>query len=566
MRAGAFLIACFVAALAGFSQAAAQGVTTVPFPLPGHTFSATLTGEQNGVLVHGVADTVIIDEWSYRQDISFPYVFACDGSGIGELHCVPDTATNNSYSGGWSRVEMRTAALRDGAGRIMVAWSAQRFSYNVTTSVQEAVLSLGVFENNVFRLLGRWPGASHPLLLRGADGTVLLIFVRQKLFSPPGLPSCDYSGVIQAASYRGDALLTPPVTVATGVTPSAVLDAANRAHIVSMEYDSIPAPVVRVQYVAGSGTAWGQPRTLATLPTYASCPYRPSVQQFPSVLAFAADARGIARVVLQRPDGWGSLLAFSSDGGSIAIDSVEGGWIGAASCVIDSTGAISCAHMGPMSGRDILYMRHFDPAMTAQRLERLANDSPYDETHPPFDDGIVLLRTKHDGLCLLHARASALWLFGKLEAGPRSPQLLAVDRVGYLLQDRPAACDSTGAMWFAYRQSYADDQPVGTLLLRIPPGTVPVARVDAPDAFALHCFPNPATTDASVRFNLPTEQTVTISVHNILGREVLRAADGREYSSGTHVLPLRVAELARGVYSVRMHAARTEAWTTLILR
>jgi hypothetical protein len=538
----------------------AQGITTIPFPRPGHTFGATLTGEQNGVLVHGVADTVIIDEWDYQQDISFPYVFACDGNGISELHCVPDTATNNSYDLSSSRVELRTAALRDGAGRIMIAWSMQRFSFGcVTTTIQDAVLSLGVFENNAFRLLGRWPGASHPLLLRGADGTVHLVFVRQKLLHPPGLPASDYSGEIQAASYRGDALLTSPVTVSRGVIPSAVLDAAGRVHIVSMEYDSIPAPVARLQYATGSVASWQPAQTLAALPAVERDPYRPSAQRLPSIVAFAADVRGVARVVLQVRDWWGSILAYSSGGGSIALDSATGRWLGGVSCVIDSSGAVSCAYTASEGLLDTLNVRHVDPAMTTQRLERLAIDSTY-------NGGIALQQTKGDGLCLLSARASSLWLFGKLEAGPRGPQQLAVDRVGYLLQDSPIACDSTGAMWLAYQQSWASGQSTGTLLLRIPPGTVPVARVDAPAAFALQCFPNPATTDATIRFSLPTEQAVTITVHDLLGREVLRVADGEGLAPGAHTRSLRLEDLPRGAYGMRLRASNAAAATTLLVR
>ncbi|MBL0176187.1 MAG: T9SS type A sorting domain-containing protein [Ignavibacteria bacterium] len=559
----AFILALLLASLCA-AALRAQGVTTIPFPLPGHFFGATLTGEQNGVLVHGVADTVIATSQPgaglSRKDISFPYVFTCDGNGIGELHCIPDTAVNNSFDLGSSSVETRTAALRDGPGRIMVAWSAQRFSFGcVSTSVEEAVLSLGVFENNAFRLLGRWPGSSHPQLLRGADGTVHFIFVRQKLLDQIGLQYSEYSGEIQAASYRGDALITPPVTVSRGVMPSAVLDAAGRVHIMSMEYDSIPAPVARLQYATGSGASWQPARTLAALPSAGRDPYRPSAPRLPSIVAFAADVRGVARVVLQAHDWWGSLLAFSSGGGNIALDSATGRWIGGVSCEIDSTGAVSCASTVSTSFQDTLYMRHVDPAMTTQRLERLAIDSTY-------NGGIVLQQTKGDGLCLLSARASSLWLFGKLEAGPRGPQQLAVDRVGYLLQDSPTACDSTGALWLAYQQSWASGQPTGTLLLRIPPGTVPVARVDAPAAFELHCFPSPATTDATIRFSLPTEQTVTITVHDMLGREVSRVADGERFAPGVHSRSLRLEGLPRGAYGVRLRASDAAAATTLLVR
>mgnify|MGYP003383089890 CR=1 FL=1 len=275
----------------------------------------------------------------------------------------------------------------------------------------------------------------------------------------------------------------------------------------------------------------------------------------------------MARVALEYPrsDFAGlALSAFSSDGRSIVLDSTAHRRIVSKSCTIDGGGTIVCAFNAygydapPQPAHtDTLYVCRVDPGLTSARVERFSADTVrYDNAQ--------LLQSRGDGICLSYTRDREAWLFGHAETGPRPAQQL-VDGFSWLMDGTPSATDSSGAMWLAYRESVTGG-PSPAWLLRIPPGTVPVARVDAPDAFALHCFPNPATTDASVRFNLPTEQTVTISVHNILGREVLRAADGREYSSGTHVLPLRVAELARGVYSVRMHAARTEAWTTLILR
>jgi hypothetical protein len=125
--------------------------------------------------------------------------------------------------------------------------------------------------------------------------------------------------------------------------------------------------------------------------------------------------------------------------------------------------------------------------------------------------------------------------------------------------------DSSGAIWLAHYRSSSSDERL-TWLWRISPGMLNAARADIPDAFQLHAFPNPVTTDATLRFSIPSPQAVSITVHDLLGREVLRAIDGQEYSSGTHVLPLRITGFAPGVYAVRMHSSTAESWTTLIVR
>ena len=66
-----------------------------------------------------------------------------------------------------------------------------------------------------------------------------------------------------------------------------------------------------------------------------------------------------------------------------------------------------------------------------------------------------------------------------------------------------------------------------------------------------------SSTAATLSFALPQAGHVRLSVHDVLGREVMHVADG-EYSAGRHVVALDNAQTGRlgaGLYFVRMQVA-----------
>ncbi len=66
-------------------------------------------------------------------------------------------------------------------------------------------------------------------------------------------------------------------------------------------------------------------------------------------------------------------------------------------------------------------------------------------------------------------------------------------------------------------------------------------------------YPNPFSRSATVGFALPSSQRVTLSVYDVLGREVARLVDG-EVEAGRHEAVLGGATLPSGVYLIRLTA------------
>lgn len=62
-------------------------------------------------------------------------------------------------------------------------------------------------------------------------------------------------------------------------------------------------------------------------------------------------------------------------------------------------------------------------------------------------------------------------------------------------------------------------------------------------------YPNPASDKAALELTLPIESFLRLSVYDVLGRTVVRLADGA-YQSGPHIIEVDVSELPSGVYYV----------------
>jgi hypothetical protein len=71
--------------------------------------------------------------------------------------------------------------------------------------------------------------------------------------------------------------------------------------------------------------------------------------------------------------------------------------------------------------------------------------------------------------------------------------------------------------------------------------------------FNLSVAPNPATTVATARFMLAEASSISVSVHDILGRTVLIVPPAT-LAPGTHSLPLQVESLPSGLYFLQLRA------------
>ena len=66
----------------------------------------------------------------------------------------------------------------------------------------------------------------------------------------------------------------------------------------------------------------------------------------------------------------------------------------------------------------------------------------------------------------------------------------------------------------------------------------------------LRCFPNPTSSIATLQFNLPSSSIVTLSVFDILGREIATLLNGEYMEAGMHEIPFNLPEMGTGIYNV----------------
>jgi hypothetical protein len=73
------------------------------------------------------------------------------------------------------------------------------------------------------------------------------------------------------------------------------------------------------------------------------------------------------------------------------------------------------------------------------------------------------------------------------------------------------------------------------------------------NGFDLAVFPNPFSDNTTISFNLLERYNVSISVYDIVGREVMPVSTKTELSAGTYTLPLNRNTLKSGIYFVKLN-------------
>jgi hypothetical protein len=78
---------------------------------------------------------------------------------------------------------------------------------------------------------------------------------------------------------------------------------------------------------------------------------------------------------------------------------------------------------------------------------------------------------------------------------------------------------------------------------------------EVPDGFSLEQnYPNPFNPATSIRFTLASSENVTISVYDVMGRQVATLLNNVAMSSGTHKVMFDARNLASGVYQYKLEA------------
>lgn len=71
-------------------------------------------------------------------------------------------------------------------------------------------------------------------------------------------------------------------------------------------------------------------------------------------------------------------------------------------------------------------------------------------------------------------------------------------------------------------------------------------------------YPNPFNASTEIGFRVPVRSRVWITIHNVLGREIDRLAEGQDFDAGSYRMRWQSAEAASGVYYCRILASAAD--------
>lgn len=92
-----------------------------------------------------------------------------------------------------------------------------------------------------------------------------------------------------------------------------------------------------------------------------------------------------------------------------------------------------------------------------------------------------------------------------------------------------------------------------------------IAEAGLPGQFRLsQNYPNPFNPETEIRYTLPREERIEMTVYDITGAEVAVLADGRR-AAGTHSVRWNAADLASGVYFCRLQAGGVSEMVKMVL-
>ncbi len=89
-----------------------------------------------------------------------------------------------------------------------------------------------------------------------------------------------------------------------------------------------------------------------------------------------------------------------------------------------------------------------------------------------------------------------------------------------------------------------------------PSEPITVARSSVREVQLHGSFPNPARSQATIRYALPEREEVRLTVYDVLGRRVQTVVDERQ-TAGRKQLRLNASRLSSGTYFYRLTAGQT---------
>jgi len=99
-------------------------------------------------------------------------------------------------------------------------------------------------------------------------------------------------------------------------------------------------------------------------------------------------------------------------------------------------------------------------------------------------------------------------------------------------------------------RNYAESEPISADAI----ATSGERIAEVPGSVHLHQnYPNPFNPETTIRFDLPQQEFVNLSVYDIAGRRVAELVDGI-HPSGTHQINFNASRLASGIYIYRLQA------------
>ena len=82
-----------------------------------------------------------------------------------------------------------------------------------------------------------------------------------------------------------------------------------------------------------------------------------------------------------------------------------------------------------------------------------------------------------------------------------------------------------------------------------------VLVIQIPELFSLYQnYPNPFIPTTTIQFHLPTDESVSLTVYNILGKTVIEPIKDVTYQSGTYSILLDGSQLSSGLYYYALKA------------
>jgi hypothetical protein len=85
------------------------------------------------------------------------------------------------------------------------------------------------------------------------------------------------------------------------------------------------------------------------------------------------------------------------------------------------------------------------------------------------------------------------------------------------------------------------------------------------DGMAVNSYPNPSDGDATIIFNLPAPQRISLDVYNLLGRRVDTLLDETSLAAGSYTIGVAASDWPSGLYVYRLRGETQQATGQLLL-